>query len=121
MLKIDVIGFIGADAKVERTDGGKEFGTFRVAHSGSYKDDKGTVHESTIWVDITCLPTDKVFQYLKKGTQVFVRGNGAFRVFSSAVDKCHKCGVSIRATEIQLLSSKKEEKKEEVKNEYKGF
>lgn len=121
MLKIDVIGYIGTDAHVEKIDSGREFGAFRVAHSGSYKDDKGVVHESTIWVDVTCNSSDKIFPFLKKGTQVFVRGNAAFRVFSSSVDKCHKCGVSVRASEIQLLSAKKEEKKEEKNNEYKGF
>lgn len=124
MLKVELIGHLGADAEVKDYEG-KKFATMRVADSSSYKDSKGVVVEKTRWIDLALTNYEKVLPYLKKGVQVFVRGNLDTRVYSSEKDKCMKCGLSIRVSEIQLLSAGKSndntDKKESHGEDYKGF
>ena len=50
MINVNVIGRIGANAEV-KTANGKEFTTFRVAHTNKWKDETGKLNEETIWVD----------------------------------------------------------------------
>lgn len=123
MLKAELIGHLGADAEVKEVDGVK-FIACRVADSSAWKDSQGVKHEQTRWIDVTLGADNPVFPYLKKGTQVFVRGNMDTRVYSSEKDRCMKCGVTIRAIEVQLLSANKKEEQNNTQTdnkEYDGF
>lgn len=106
MLKVEIIGNLGANAEVREKDGNR-FGVCRVAHTDSWVGNDGCKHESTQWVDIILQADAKVLPYLLKGTQIFVRGSMSIRVYSSEKDRCMKAGITIRAQEIQLLSSQK--------------
>lgn len=108
MLKVEIIGCLGADAEIKDVNG-KRFATCRVAHSEKYTDSTGTKVEKTLWVDITMHMDTPCLGWLKKGTQVFIRGNADLRVYSSEKDKCMKAGLTIHAAEIQLLSAQKKE------------
>lgn len=102
MIKVEVIGNLGADCEVKQSNGNK-FGACRVAHTEKYTDAQGNVHESTIWIDIVIPDADnKVIPYLKAGVKVFVRGNASLRVYSSQKDRCMKAGLTINAREIEL-------------------
>ncbi len=102
MLKVELIGNIGADAEVKDFQGNK-FVTFRVAHSSKFKDANGTETESTTWVDVTMNDTEsKVIPFLKQGVKVFVRGNASLRVYSSPKDRMMKAGLQVSAWEIEL-------------------
>ena len=105
MIKIEVIGHLGANVKIKSAHG-KQFATCRVAHTDKFTDAQGVVLSTTQWVDVIINAQSKVLPYLVTGTQVFVRGDANLRVYSSAKDKCKKAGLTIRANEIQLLSSK---------------
>lgn len=105
MIKIEVIGHLGANVEIKSADG-KQFATCRIAHTDKFTDTQGVVHSTTQWVDVIINAQSKVLPYLITGTQVFVRGDANLRVYSSAKDKCMKAGLTIRANEIQLLSSK---------------
>ena len=105
MIKIEVIGHLGANVEIKSADG-KQFATCRIAHTDKYTDAQGVVHSTTQWVDVIINAQSKVLPYLITGTQVFIRGDANLRVYSSAKDKCMKAGLTIRANEIQLLSSK---------------
>lgn len=105
MIKIEVIGHLGANVEIKSADG-KQFATCRIAHTDKFTDAQGVVHSTTQWVDVIISAQSKVLPYLVTGTQVFVRGDANLRVYSSAKDKCMKAGLTIRANEIQLLSSK---------------
>lgn len=120
MLKAELIGHLGADAEVKQIDGVK-FIACRVADSGTWKDSQGVKHELTRWIDVTLSATTPVFPYLKKGTQVFVRGNLDTRVYSSEKDRCMKCGLTIRAVEVQLLSANKKEEQNNTQTENKEY
>lgn len=108
MLQAILIGHLGADAECKNTNG-KEFVTFRVANSERWTDDAGQVHESTIWVDCIMNGKPKVFEFLKKGQQVFASGSVVLRVYSSAKDKCMKAGMTINVRNIELLGGKADE------------
>lgn len=102
MIKVEVIGNLGADCEVKQSNGNK-FGACRVAHTEKYTDAQGNVHESTIWIDIVIPDAEnKVIPYLKAGVKVFVRGNASLRVYSSQKDRCMKAGLTINAREIEL-------------------
>ena len=103
MLRIEIIGNIGGDAEV-KNDNGRKYVQFSVADSRKYKKEDGTEVEVTNWV--SCFlrnPDSAVVPFLKKGTRVFVRGNGELRLFSSAKDRMMKPGLSINVAEVELV------------------
>lgn len=104
MFLANVIGYLGADAEVKTADG-REFVTFRIAHTRKYKDAQGTIHESTQWIDCVISGRPNVTQYLHKGTQVYVSGSVELRIYDSAKDHCKKAGVQVRVQSIELLGS----------------
>lgn len=106
MLKVELIGYLGADAEVKSING-VEFVAMRVADSSTWTDREGVRHEQTDWVDVTLSKVTKVLDFLKKGTLVYVRGDMSKRIYSSEKDKCEKVGITIHAKEIQLLSGSK--------------
>ena len=109
MLKVELIGNIGADAEIKNVQGNK-FVAFRVAHSNRYKDAQGNETESTTWVDVTMNDTEsKVIPFLKTGVKVFVRGNASLRVYSSPTDKMMKAGLQVSAWEIELCGGQSDD------------
>lgn len=108
MLQSTLIGHLGADAECKNANG-KEFVTFRVANTDRWTDDAGQVHESTTWVDCIINGKPKVFDYLKKGQMIYVTGSVSLRVYSSAVEKCMKAGLTINVQRIELLGGKSDD------------
>lgn len=109
MFKIEVIGNLGADAEV-KVDNGRQYCQFSVADTRKFKNADGTETEVTNWFSCFMRKTEaEVIKYLKKGTKVFVRGNGDLRVFSSAKDRMMKAGASINVTEIELAGGSYDE------------
>ncbi len=105
MLQVQSIGHIGGDAEVKTTNG-KEFTTFRIAHSDRWTDESGQVHESTQWIDCIMNGKPAVLEWLKKGQLVFVTGSCSLRVYPSAKDRCMKAGLTINVRSLELLGSK---------------
>ena len=108
MLQVNLVGHLGADAEV-KTSNGREFTTFRIAHSNRWTDDAGQSHEETTWVDCTLSGKPAVVEYLKRGQMVFVSGNASLRVYSSKKDRCMKAGLTINARTIELLGGKSDD------------
>lgn len=108
MLQNVVIGNLGADAQV-KGEQGREFVTFRVAHTDKWTDAAGQQHSETTWVDCVLNGKPKVFEYLKKGVQVCVIGTTSLRVYSSAKDRCMKAGVQVNVRSIELLGGSRSE------------
>lgn len=109
MFKVEIIGNLGADAELKESNGSK-FVTMRIAHTTTWSKDDGTKQESTIWVDVTLNNAEsKVIPYLKQGVRVFVRGNGSLRVYSSKKDRCMKAGLTVSASEIELVGGQSED------------
>lgn len=115
MLKACLIGNLGADAQV-KTANGREFVTFRVAHSWNFTAQDGTVNSGTIWVDCIGNNLKGLVEYLKKGTQVYVEGEISLRIYSSKQDRCMKAGLTIHVQSVQLIGGKTEDVPKEVIN-----
>lgn len=102
MLQSIVCGYLGADAQT-KNENGKEFTTFRVAHTDRWTDQAGTQHESTIWVDCIMNGRPKVAEWLKAGTLVYVSGHCKLRCYSSEKARGFVAGMTISALVIELL------------------
>lgn len=101
MLKLQVIGNLGADARVQNSNG-NEFVSFRVAHSESYTANNQKTTRTT-WVDVTLNGNGgNLLQYLKKGAKVFVDGYPSFRMYDSAQNHCKMIGIQISARTVEL-------------------
>lgn len=103
MANIELIGNLGADAKVEERDG-RKFVCFNVADTESWTDAQGNRQERTQWVSCT-LNGDggNLLPYLLKGKTVFVRGRLSTRVYSSSVHRCYMAGVNCAVREVELV------------------
>jgi len=109
MLKVEVIGNLGADVQIH-SESGNSFASMRVAHTDKWTDASGQEHSETTWVD--CIINDvnsKVLPYLKQGVKVFVRGNARTRVYSSPKDRMMKAGISVSVWEIELCGGSSDE------------
>lgn len=107
MLKVEMIGNLGADAEIKDHQGCK-FVSFRVAHTEKWTDRAtGQIVSRTVWASCT-LNGDggKLTQYLKQGTKVFIRGSMSMNVFSSALTHQMEAGLNISVWELELCSSK---------------
>lgn len=104
MLLVQAIGHIGADAIVQVADG-REFVTFRIAHTRRFKSTDGQVTEHTQWIDCVINGRPAVAPYLIKGQQVYVTGTADLRVYDSAKDHCKKAGLQVRCNIVELLGS----------------
>lgn len=98
MLKIEIIGNIGNDAKIVQNNGA-EFVSFSVAHS-----EKRNEKEITTWVNVTTQNT-KLAQYLTKGTKVYVRGNATLRAYQNDQHQ-PVASFNVFATEIEFCGGK---------------
>lgn len=105
MLKAMLIGNLGADAEIKSANG-RDFVTFRVAHSFNSTSTDGNSSSNVIWVDCIANNVTALLPYLKRGTQVFIEGNISLRVYSSKQDRCMKAGVTIHVDNIQLIGTK---------------
>ena len=103
MLQITVVGNLGADAKVQESNG-KKFVSFNVGHNEKWSDQNGTEHVSTQWV--SCVINNdggNLIHYLKKGKTVFVIGRGSTRVYSSEKERRMVAGLNVSVDRIELI------------------
>lgn len=103
MFKGQIIGNLGADAKVKNING-VEYVSFDVAHSYSI-DGK----EQTIWVSCLARGHAKVVPFLLKGTKVYVVGDLSGKIYDSSVYRCKMIGYSLFVDTLQLCSPKPEQ------------
>ena len=95
MLKLTIIGNLGADAEKKEKDG-KIMIRFSVAVSTRK-------NEKTTWVNCFLNRDSKIIDYLKRGTQVYMEGYPTINVFKKeSGEQITMFNLSIN--EIQLLS-----------------
>ena len=110
MIKMEIIGNLGADAQLQVYNGNK-YVSFRIANTDSWTDrTTGEIKKSTQWVSCT-LNGDggNLLPYLKKGTKIFVRGNAQIVVYSSPKTRQMEAGINLFVREIELCGGSKEE------------
>lgn len=101
MLVMETCGFLGNDAEIKKFNG-KRYISFNVAASDRHKDANGTVVSRTTWVSCLKLGEGALATYLKKGTQVFIRGDLSTKIFTNANGA--QVGINCHVRELQLLS-----------------
>ena len=106
MLKIEVIGNLGATAEV-KSNNGEKFVTFRVASTNKYTNKQtGEITEDTTWV--SCIwrgEHPRVTPLLTQGTKVFVHGDAALKIYIGHDGNKH-AGLNLRVAELELCGSK---------------
>jgi len=105
MIKLQIIGHLGADCTTNEVSG-KNVINFPVAHSEKYKDNQGNLVEKTIWVKCAYwTDSTAIAQYLKKGQLVYAEGNPEAEGY---LNKDNQNAASLKMTvfRIQLLGSK---------------
>ena len=106
MLKIEVIGNLGATAEV-KSNNGEKFVTFRVASTNKYTNKQtGEITEETTW--ISCIwrgEHSRVTPLLTQGTKVFVRGDATLKIYIGH-DGMKHAGLNLRVQELELCGSK---------------
>lgn len=76
--KVILIGSLGADPEIRRTQDGRPIASLRIATSESWRDrNSGERKEKTEWTTVVCFSEGlcKVIeQYVKKGSKVYIEG-----------------------------------------------
>lgn len=109
MIKMEIIGNLGADAQLQNVNG-NTFVSFRIANTDAWTDKAtGEIKKTTQWVSCSLNGNGgNLLQYLKKGTKVFVRGNAQIIVYSSPKTHQMEAGVNLFVREIELCGGPKE-------------
>lgn len=107
MIKLQVIGNLGQDAKVSETNGQKAI-NFSIAHNMRTVDNEGVVNETTTWVNCTMWKDKEksadVVKYLTKGTKVFVEGLPKVKGYKK--DGEHYVSLNLVVQRLDLLTVK---------------
>ena len=111
MIKMTVIGNIGADA-VQRETNGRRYTTFNVAVSSKYKNQDGTETERTTWISCARDGQSPVDQWLKRGRQVYVGGTPSVSLYTD--NQGHpNCNLKLAVHRIELLGGKDENQQQQ--------
>lgn len=106
MIKMTVIGNIGADA-VQRETNGRKYTTFNVAVSSKYKNQDGTETERTTWISCARDGQSPIDQWLKRGRQVYLEGTPSVSMFTD--NQGHpNCNLKLAVHRIELLGGRDE-------------
>lgn len=106
MIKMTVIGNIGADA-VQRETNGRKYTTFNVAVSSKYKNQDGTETERTTWISCARDGQSAIDQWLKRGRQVYMEGTPSVSMFTD--NQGHpNCNLKLAVHRIELLGGRDE-------------
>jgi len=109
MIKLQVIGNIGQNARVTEINGSKSV-NFSVAHNRKYTNKEGVETESTLWVNCTYWRRDnssvEVAKYLTSGTRVFVEGQPSVDLYQDKNGK-YQTSLNLSVSVIELLESKR--------------
>ena len=105
--QIIILGNLGKDAEVKTLENGTNVITVNVAVTERWNNKEGNPQERTDWFTVDYFTmSNKLAQYLKKGTSVMVAGRMVSREYEKDGQK--RTAWSVRADNLQLLGGKKE-------------
>ena len=107
--KVILIGNLGADPEIRRTQDGRPIANLRIATSESWRDkatgerkEKTEWHRVVIFSEGLCKIAE---QYLKKGSKVYIEGQLQTRKYNDK-DGVEKYATDIRVDQMQMLGSR---------------
>lgn len=105
MFRAEIIGNLGQDAKVVRTNKGRDFVALSIAHSRKYTKSTGERVEDTTWVNVSInWNCEKILPYLLKGTKIFAAGSLSTRIYT-ARDGNNHIDISLMADVVELCGT----------------
>ncbi len=106
--KVVLIGNLGKDPELRRTQSGSAVVSFSIATTEKYKDKQGQQKEETEWHNITAWnkQAEVMAQYLRKGSTVYIEGKLRTRSWEDNGVKKYKTEVLVR--EFQFLDGKQD-------------
>lgn len=110
MIKMEIIGNLGADAQLQSVNG-NTFVSFRIANTDAWTDKTtGEIKKNTQWVSCSLNGNGgNLLPFLKKGVKVFVRGNAQIVIYSSPKSHQMEAGVNLFVREIELCGGHQEQ------------
>ena len=110
MIRLEIVGNLGADAEIKEYNGNK-FVSFREKKKKKWVvRQTGAITTQTTWVSCSLNGDGKgLTEYLKKGTKVFLRGTPNFVTYSSPTTHKIETGVNLFVKEIELCGGHKEQ------------
>ena len=112
MIKMTVIGNIGADA-VQRETNGRKYTTFNVAVSTKFKNQDVSETERTTWISCARDGQSPIDQWLKRGRQVYVEGTPSVSMYTD--NQGHpNCNLKLAVHRIELLGGKDEQNQQQA-------
>lgn len=114
--KVLIIGNLGKNPEIRQTQDGRSVANLNIATSQKWVDAKGKTNEETEWHFVTVWGkmADNCAKYLKKGQSCFVEGK--LQTTQYEKDGIKKYSTTIRADNVQFLTSKSEQKDQEEDN-----
>ncbi len=104
--KATIIGNIGQDIELKKTQGGVSFINFSVATTEKFKDKQGQQQEQTEWHNISAWnrQAEVIAQYCQKGSSIYIEGK--LKTESYEKDGQKKYSTKIIVREFQFIGSK---------------
>jgi single-strand DNA-binding protein len=76
--RVTLIGNVGKDPEIRKTQAGKSIANFSVATSETWKSQDGEKHEKTFWHNCVCFNeglSGVIEKYVRKGSKIYVEGS----------------------------------------------
>jgi len=110
MIKLQMIGNIGQDARVNEVNGRRSI-NFSVAHNRKYKNAEGVDVETTTWLNCSYWKnadqSTAIAKYLTAGTKIFVEGIPEVKLYKNRAGQM-AASMNILVTQVELLAVRKE-------------
>ena len=108
--KVILVGNLGRDPELRRTQSGKPVTTFSMATSRHWRDTDGNRQEETEWHDVVCFAklAEVAGQYLTTGRQVYVEGRIQTRSWDDAQSGERKHRTEIVCEVLKMLGQRTE-------------
>jgi single-strand DNA-binding protein len=105
--RVDLIGNLGNDPELRKTNSEQDVCNFRLATNESWKDKDGNDHSETEWHNIVVWGKLAVIcgEHLKKGSQVYIEGKLKTRKWKDNEDR-DRYTTETKASKVLFLDSK---------------
>ncbi len=110
MLKLQCIGNVGQNAKIQEVNGRKSI-NFSIAHNRSFTNSEGVKVEETTWISCSYWKEKeqsvKIAEYLTAGTKIFVEGIPSVRTYKNKEGQT-LAAFNLNVIQVELLAAKKD-------------
>lgn len=103
--KAVIVGYLGKDPELRKTNGGTSVASFSIATNNKYKDKEGKEVSETEWHNIVAWgkTAEICAEYLKKGSLVYVEGQLKTRSWKDEKVDVTRYSTEIHVSTVQFL------------------